>query len=322
MITEQSDQRLNEATEVLITHQRASVAVLQRHFRLAYAEACDLMGALERRQVVTPVQDGIRRLTPAHEAPETRLKARFVRAVFETVRFFWEMWEEDAQGHTGAIRLLKPTGSVGNVELRKLVLDEYYRQRRLTLPEAGSELVRWLNPARHGPALDEADMGDLTALCASAARAFSRTVDEEAILLRSFTRLARFLYSEYLDGGSAHSRCFEYFVATSQTPQGQGRNGGSYLEHVVPLAFLRRRCFARFAEGASVAEAAAEIRPFLIIVKITVAEKERLDNGPALGGFGWRDTMPEGWSFEAGDPYARLRLAGIAFAPPGEAQAP
>ncbi|WP_230625404.1 hypothetical protein [Cupriavidus necator] len=117
-----------------------------------------------------------------------------------------------------------------------------------------AELAKWLALKDAAPAFDAAMEADLAILCANAARPFQAVSDAEIIIQRSFVRLVRYLQQTRLASEGAHSRCFEYYLAAEQVPTGYGRNGGKHPEHVVPCAFLRDRCIARFAQGASVEE--------------------------------------------------------------------
>jgi hypothetical protein len=57
------------------------------------------------------------------------------------------------------------------------------------------------------------------------------------------------------------------------------------------------------------------IRKHLKIIPISMDEKELLDQGKKLN---LRQRMPNGWSFESGDTYARLHEANIKFRLNGE----
>ncbi len=277
------------------------------------------MEALEAREVVTPRYDGLQRLTSRYETPETSQRATHLRRVFEAARFFWEMWEEGSAGDTRAIAFHNTT-SLSNMAFRDLVLRDFNKQRRLSLYEAATALARWLERNDRGTVFDAAMNADLAILCRVSARSIQPVSDVETIVQRSFVRLVRYLQQTRLDGKGAHSRCFEYFIAAAYVPTGYGKNGGTHPEHVVPCAFLRDRCIARLGEGASVEDIANEIRPFLAIVMITDTERSKLDNSPAFGGLGLKDIMPANWDFEAGDRFARLHAARIAFEPPASLQ--
>ncbi|WP_342051253.1 MULTISPECIES: DNA translocase FtsK [unclassified Cupriavidus] len=304
-----------QAKAIVIDEQNPSVSLLQRRLHIGFGRAEGLMAALEAFDVVTPQYDGLRRLSSHYETPKTARRAAYVRKVFETSRFFWEMWEEGSLGDTRAIEFHKPA-KLSNTSVRDLVLGDFYKKRGLSLYEAAAELAKWLELKDTVPSFVAAVEADLAILCANAARPFQAVVDVETVIQRSFVRVVRYLQQTRLAREGAHSRCFEYYLAAEHVPTGYGKNGGEHPEHVVPCAFLRDRCIARLAQGASVEEVAQEIRPFLAIVMITEAECANLDNGPTCGGLGLKDTMPANWDFETGDIFARLHVAGITFDPP------
>jgi hypothetical protein len=124
------------------------------------------MAALEAFEVVTRRYDGLRRLTPRYETLETAKRAAHVRKVFETVRFFWEMWEEGSGGHTRAIEFHKPT-NLSNTSIRDLVLGDFYKQRGLSLYEAAADLAKWLELKDVAPVFDATMEADLAILCAT-----------------------------------------------------------------------------------------------------------------------------------------------------------
>ena len=305
-----------QAKAIVIAEQSPLVSLLQRRLRIGFDTAEGLMAAVEAFEVVTPPYDGLRRLTARYEEPATAKRAVYVRKVFETVRYFWEMWEEGSVGDTRAIGFHKPA-KLSNTSIRDLVLGDYYKQRGFSMYEAAVELAKSMERESVVPAFDSTMDADLAILCATATRPFEAVNDAETIIQRSFVRIGRYQLQTHLDGEGAHSRCFEYYLTAEQVPTGYGKNGGTHGEHVVPCAFLRDRCIARLAQGASVEEVAREIRPFLVVVMITDAECAYLDNSPACGGMGLKDTMPPNWEFETGDIFARLHVAGIAFKPPG-----
>lgn len=235
--------------------------------------------------------------------------------IFETARFFWEVWEEGGQGDTRAIALLNPA-KVSSSALRDLVLGRFYRQEGLSLGQAAHALARWLGQHEAGQDRGADLMAEMDSLCANANRPFQPVTGDEAIIARSFVRLVRYLELTRRWGLGAHSRCFEAFLASAHVPVGHGHDGGNYPEHVVPCAYLRNRCLALLEDGYLIEDVARAIRPFLAIVMITDEQRKRLDFSPAAGGLGLKDVMPQGWTFETGNIYARLHAANIAFEPP------
>ncbi|WP_336970773.1 hypothetical protein [Sphingobium aromaticiconvertens] len=167
------------------------------------------MAGIEADEVVTPQHDGLRRLTSPYEMPETAGRAKYVRKVFETVRFFWEMWEEDSPGDTDAIGLHNHTKLLGSITIRNRVLGNFYKQQGLSLSTAAVELAKWLESKDAGPTFDAVMKADLTILCRSSARPFQIVNDTETIIQRSFVRLVRYLQRQHLASEGAHSRCFD-----------------------------------------------------------------------------------------------------------------
>lgn len=62
-LVEERDELYERAVEIVIRRQKASVSLLQRHLKLGYSRACQLMAALESAQIVSaPSEDGTRRV--------------------------------------------------------------------------------------------------------------------------------------------------------------------------------------------------------------------------------------------------------------------
>src|SRR5690606_4326902 len=85
--------------------------------------------------------------------------------------------------------------------------------------------------------------------------------------------------------------------------------GTERREHVVPRDVICRECLKMFARHEPLEEVAKFIREHLKIVRISLEEKNRLDNSAELN---LRQRMPLGW--KVGDRvFARLDIAGITF---------
>lgn len=67
--------RYKAAVDLVLQHQRASVALVQRHLRLGYAEACTLFERMEADGIVTPVVAAGRVWTLSHAYRSTRKSA-------------------------------------------------------------------------------------------------------------------------------------------------------------------------------------------------------------------------------------------------------
>jgi hypothetical protein len=302
------------AKAALLASQRVTTGLVQRSLRLGYSDAESVLATRQDDGFVTTKLDGVRRLAEAYERPETALRASYVRSVFETVRFFWEMWEEGGAGDTRVMNLLKPNLKIGNRGLRKYVLRGCFEAQKMSLAEAAVALADHWHEQGFGASLTSDDYAELGVMCATVTRPFYEASEPSLVLQRSFIRLARYLA---LRGPNAHTRCFEYFLnGLYNVPIGYGKNGGGWGEHVVPLAYIRSHCVEMIAGGGTFEDAAKDIKRFLTIVDITPEQSALLDRGPASGGLGLRSTMPEFWCPKTGSIYARLELAGIEFAPP------
>lgn len=299
------------AKAILLSEQRVSASLIQRRLTVGYSTATSILADLEAEGFVTPLFDGVRRLVD--EQPDTEARANVLRAAFEMVRFFWEMWEEDSAGDTRTMNLLKYPLKLDNVELRAFILG-CFKTHGMSLVETAIALIDRCRENTPLPALSDDDLGELAIMCTTATRPFEKTTDPSAIESRSFVRLARYLVRK---GHGAHSRSFECFLnGAYRVPTGYGALGPGQEEHVVPLAYIRRHCVEQIAAGASYENAASDIKRLLAVVHIRKEQSAMLDASVASGGYGWKVEMPKGWCPKTGDIYARLVQAGIEFTPP------
>lgn len=75
---------LDAATRLIVTRRAASVSLIQRHFRMGYGAACELMAELEAAGLVTaPGADGARAMTPKAMALLPAEDPPTVRELFE-----------------------------------------------------------------------------------------------------------------------------------------------------------------------------------------------------------------------------------------------
>jgi len=216
------------------------------------------------------------------------------------------MYEEDNDGHTQVIALLKPTPKVSNVELRNFVLHNLYQSRELSLTEAAIHLAAWLRERNFAPEGTEAIDAALREVCYPYERE-KRIVTDLEVTERSFLRLARYIRQMHTEGASQHTRVFDYFIPPKAIPRGKSHKGYSHPEHVVPCAFIRDTCLSYFAKDKdySLDDLVKLIRRLLVIVDIAEEERKTLDIGP----FALKDKMPPGWDLETGCIYDRLHKA-------------
>jgi len=138
-----------------------------------------------------------------------------------------------------------------------------------------------------------------------------QTFSEEERARRAFQRVARILFelweeSEGYEGDTRYLR--EPMIPNKLVEVGRSKKGGSYYEHVVPLALLRDRYLQMFEEGKNIEEVAEFLRRHVKIVRITREEQQRLDHE-----LGLKTRMPDGWLFDDvnADIYHRLGVCGI-----------
>jgi hypothetical protein len=307
------------AKEILCRERTVSVSLLQVNLRLQYSTALVLMGELERSGVVTPLNAaGFRTLTskflpPLPEGPPLNPTQLHAQRVFETALFFRDMYEENNDGDTRAIALVKPARTVSNTKLRQFVLHDLYRGRRLGLTDAALALDAWLQATPGAVTVPQGEVADiLRELCAPHERETRDVVIEDEIIARAFMRAARYLRRIATEGVPSHSRVIEFFVPDNLVPTGHGREGGGHREHVVPCVYMRDVALDWFRRGHSEIEVARLLRHYVVIVHITPAQQQRLD-GKTNEGVNLKVRMPDDWVLGVGSVFARLEKAGIAF---------
>jgi hypothetical protein len=134
---------------------------------------------------------------------------------------------------------------------------------------------------------------------------------EEQLIQRAFLRVARNIRDIYEENRNSDTRLFiEPFIPNRFVIVGQSKAGREHMEHVVPCLVIRDKCHEMFDKHESVEAVAVFIRKFLKVVWISKAEQAKLDKGCNLN---LRQRMPDGWTFENGDVFERLRLADIDF---------
>lgn len=113
--------------------------------------------------------------------------------------------------------------------------------------------------------------------------------------------------------GTSDTRLFlEPIIPYSFVLVGRSKgNNATYNEHVVPHVILCRKCHDMLLldnSDKSLENIAMFIKKFLKVVQITKDEQMRLDVD-----LGLKQKMPDGWTFDTGDVFARLDVAGINY---------
>jgi hypothetical protein len=141
--------------------------------------------------------------------------------------------------------------------------------------------------------------------------ATSSKFTREELIQRAFLRISRNVHDMWEETGNSDTRLFvEPLIPDSFVIIGHSKAGRDHKEHAVPRVVIKDKCHEMFSDKKSIEDVAVFIRKFLKFVLISRAEQEKLDKGCNLN---LKGKMPDGWSFESGDVFHRLRLAEIDF---------
>lgn len=302
----------DDAKRLVIQHNYGSISFVQRHLKLSYSEAMQIVDDLTAEGVLTPpTKAGLRLLRPPHasvRAFQASSQEKHVRLLRDMAIYLLECSEYKVGPDTRCTAMmLLPLKAKANAMKASISKVDHGQTPVFStaLALAGMpELSATFSPS------------DIqAALHVECAPFESRPVvdpsDREARLTMSFVQLVRYLEKRLVDGGGAHTRAFECFVPDSLLPQGQSHAGGGHREHVVPCALLRDRCIELLRAGLPVEQVAEWMRPYLAIVVITPDEAKKMDFE-----IGLKTRMPPGWRFDEDCIFDRLHVAGIAFRPP------
>lgn len=315
-----TDLTLEAAAAFVRSRGTASTALLQAHFLLNYTDALEILERLEQASVVSPENfAGFRFLSPGSYTPRSfnaTPMQRHARMLRDLALYVVESLEEGHLVRGEGLRIVADRP-------RQYGLDAAILDRvRGTRPEgaaapvlASATSLCYMEPfASISATFDSKELeGCLERACQEVEREF-RPVDSAYIPHRALTRLVRFWEMRLLQGWTSGWSRTEPFIADQMVPHGQGHNGGRRREHVVPTNFLRDRAMDLIGSGVSLEEIARWLRPYIVIVRITEEERQRVDSL-------WKNQMPDDWSFESGCIYARLHGAKIGFTPPPESGA-
>ena len=131
----------------------------------------------------------------------------------------------------------------------------------------------------------------------------------ESLVQRAFHRAAYVMHHMWEEKGSSDTRLLiPPLIPDDFVIVGESIAGRDHREHVIPRNIICYRCHEMYNNGATIDEVATFIRKNLKIVYISREEQRRLDSGNELN---LRQRMPAGWTFETGDTYERLNVAGV-----------
>lgn len=139
----------------------------------------------------------------------------------------------------------------------------------------------------------------------------SKKFSDEEMKERAFYRAAWNIHDMWLENGNSDVRLLmepiipDEFVLAGES---LNLNGKKRKEHVVPKSLICYECHSMLDRGSSIKDVGLFIPKFLKIVIISEEEQRYLDHT-----LGLKIRMPKGWNFQTGDPFARLKKAGIKF---------
>jgi len=308
---------LPQATRLVRKTQKASLSALQRHLRIGYGLACQIMDCLHQAEIVVPETDNRAywRVSPYQVTHHPRgiavdERCLYIDQVIELTLFFFEMYEEGNDGDTRAFSRLKPA-LVKNAEIRKVVLGGFFRDG-MNLPQAALALHQYLMDRDLVPAVAQDAYHALYAAALAYDRPFRRVTDLQERKSRAYRRLARYylLVHKHDTAVSNHSRVPDFFV-----PQAWIRPfaaPGMHPEHVVPCAYMLKKAVEFYDHGWSVDGVAQLIERWLLIIDIPKDAARWLDSGTEA----LRDRMPPDWDPLHGCIFARLHELHIPFQVP------
>jgi len=132
---------------------------------------------------------------------------------------------------------------------------------------------------------------------------------------RALRRAALVLYEQWEEFGGGDTRILDHWMIPNQYVEvGSSLKGKGYREHVVPRKVIRDECLTVFEDTLDqdkelvIDKAAKLIGELLYIIHITKEEANHVDIVQGL-----KQKMPQGWKYEDGDVFARLKKASIEF---------
>lgn len=139
----------------------------------------------------------------------------------------------------------------------------------------------------------------------------SQKYSNKEVIQRAFYRVAWNVHHLWEETGHSDTRLFmEPIIRDRFVIVGKSRNGSTHKEHIVPRVIICTQCHLMFENGESINSVAKFIRKYLKIVLISKHEQKHLDKKVNLN---LRQKMPEGWTFENGCEFDRLKVAGIKY---------
>jgi len=142
--------------------------------------------------------------------------------------------------------------------------------------------------------------------------------NEESVYRTSLLLVEHFNNCIQRSGKGIHTRIFSHILHPEQEFVAIGCSkevidgAKAYPEHVVPCATLINESFRLIEDGMAKEDIAKLLAKHWKIVYISKVQATYLDTKKGLN---LKYKMPEGWTFETGDTFARMKLAKIEVLP-------
>lgn len=305
--------RLSAAADLVVRECRASVSLLQRHFRLGYADALFLMvqlasaGVVEEPNPAGRYHVALRRLLMRVEnQPASVVHVRILRdlALY--------LLEHHGAESTQCVSMLAAPYIYGPDELREIVRGVLALKPQNSLFAVASALASLPQMVKRFPV--SGIWHALQAECTRVTPQLERLEDETAARHAELVHAMRYLERSIMDDVDPPSRALDAFIHDDFLPQGRALHvHDAHGEHVVPSAFVQTKAMELLRYGIPADEIAEWIEPYMRVVWINKADANQLDGPERL-----KETMPDGWKFGRDCTYARLHHTHIRFTPPAE----
>lgn len=315
-----SDDLLDAAQTLVIESRLATKSLLQRHLKVGYAQALELIELLQARGIVTPPNPNGYRIVARMDArlPRHSESERIVASLRDLALTFLECREEGFSPHSLVTSLcldvpaLSLTHSVAK-RIAKGVLCAAVAQPVTDLAVALGRATK-LGQANNWPDVEI----QLRSACAAIDRPACPVANYADKVARAYARAFRYLDRRIRDGQDPHSRVWDAFVPMTYVPQGRqlGEVAATHPEHVVPCKSLAMEATRLLRGGMSSEGVQRWIQPYLVVVWIEAKQADRFDKGGDLKHLKY--AMPDDWAYGVGRRFKRLHLAGIAFDAPAD----
>lgn len=124
-------------------------------------------------------------------------------------------------------------------------------------------------------------------------------------------RAAYIMYSMWLERGKSDTRLLlPPLIPDDVVTVGRSVKGAEVKEHIIPRKVIVEKCHEIFHDGGNADDAERILLDCVRILRLSKSEAERLNRSDSLN---LRQSMPDGWCFENGDKFARIKMAGIGF---------